>query len=359
MAILQSIDRVDAPVAFWTPSQQLEFARWCVKEHEHSAGYIERIFTVMRSAFNAACAVRISYDAVGQQIECALMTNAPKVVWKRKNVAQELKIPTMRRPRPDTPSLEQMATLLDALKTRHLFRFAIMSLCTWARPQAVIDFDPHTQIAWNSFVLNLAPPEWIETNKRRARQPLTQCMSGWLPVRDREDRERITQARENGQERPRALLTCKGQKVGSVKRAIRRIAADIGLDGFTQKSFRHFMADQVKKLGVPRELWSRWLGHVVREGSETTAHYEGDDAQELVPVAMATDYVLSLIQGYCKRSLFAAELLLNPDDLREARIRVLQKSVALQGDNGGATGIEPVTPTMSTLRSSPKCWKIK
>ena len=89
-----------------------------------------------------------------------------------------------------------------------------------------------------------------------------------------------------------------------MKRAIRQIAADIGLDGFTQKSFRHFMVDQVKKLGVPRELRSRWLSHVVREGSETTAHYEGDDAQELAPVAMAKDYVLSLIQGHCQRPLF-------------------------------------------------------
>jgi hypothetical protein len=95
------------------------------------------------------------------------------------------------------------------------------------------------------------------------------------------------------------------------------------------------MADQVKKLGVPRELRSRWLGHVVREGSETTAHYEGNDAQELVPVAMATDYVLSLIQGYCQRPLFAAELLLNPDDMREAGIRVFEKSVNSQEDNGG------------------------
>jgi len=46
-------------------------------------------------------------------------------------------------------SIEQMAGLLDSLKTPHLFRFAITSLCTWARPQAIIDFDPTTQVDWN------------------------------------------------------------------------------------------------------------------------------------------------------------------------------------------------------------------
>jgi hypothetical protein len=32
-----------------------------------------------------------------------------------------------------------------------------MSLCTWARPQAIIDFDPATQVDWNGGVIDLAP----------------------------------------------------------------------------------------------------------------------------------------------------------------------------------------------------------
>jgi hypothetical protein len=51
-------------VSFWTPSQQLGFAKWCVAEHGHSAGYIEQLFNVMRSAFNAATEVKIRLDAV-------------------------------------------------------------------------------------------------------------------------------------------------------------------------------------------------------------------------------------------------------------------------------------------------------
>ena len=56
---LASISKIDAPVAFWTPARQLELAKWCVEKHQHSAGYIERLFNVMRSAFNDACASKL------------------------------------------------------------------------------------------------------------------------------------------------------------------------------------------------------------------------------------------------------------------------------------------------------------
>ena len=54
----------------------------------------------------------------------------------------------------------------------------------------------------------------------------------------------------------------KGKRVATVKRAFRRIGAELGLMGFSQYSLRHFMADQIKKLfrNVPREHRSLWLG---------------------------------------------------------------------------------------------------
>jgi hypothetical protein len=113
---LTSISKIEAPVAFWTPAQQLELAKWCVEEHRHSAGYIERLFNVMRSAFNDACVTKIRLDAVGNKVETALMSHAPRIAWKREAIATELKIPA-RRPRPTTLSVEQMAAVLDSLKT--------------------------------------------------------------------------------------------------------------------------------------------------------------------------------------------------------------------------------------------------
>jgi len=92
------------------------------------------------------------------------------------------------------------------------------------------------------------------------------------------------------------------------------------------------MADQVKKLfrGVPREHRSLWMGHVVRDGSRTTAHYESDDPHMLADVAIATDCVLALVQEYCKRPLFAVEPLLNIDDLVAIGARAIPKIVRTQ-----------------------------
>jgi hypothetical protein len=87
---LASISKIDAPVAFFTPAQQLELAKWCVEKHQHSAGYMERLFNVMRSAFNDACVTKIRLDAVGNRVETALMSHAPKIVWKREAIATEL-----------------------------------------------------------------------------------------------------------------------------------------------------------------------------------------------------------------------------------------------------------------------------
>jgi integrase len=334
---LQSIGRLEAKVAFWTPSQQLEFARWCVAKHNHSAGYIERLFNVARAAFNDACQVKIRPDAVGNKIEAALMSHAPKVVWKRDNISKEMKIPA-RRPRPPTLSIDQMAVILDHLRTPHLFRFAIMSLCTWARPQAIIDFDPGTQVDVNDRTIDLAPVGWVQTKKRRPRQPLTQCFAGWLTTWHEEDLNRQAKARMEGREQPSsALIVYRGRKVATVKRAMTRAGVELGLMGFSQYSFRHFMADQVKKLfrGVPREHRSLWMGHVVRDGSRTTDNYESDDPHVLVDVALATDCVMALIQEHCDRRLFAIEPLLNRKELEKIGARTLPKSRKRQRVDGG------------------------
>jgi hypothetical protein len=134
-----------------------------------------------------------------------------------------------------------------------------------------------------------------------------------------------------------------------VKRAIRRAGVDHGLIGFSQYSFRHFMADQIKKLfrSVPREYRSLWMGHVVRDGSRTTDNYESDDPHVLADVALATDCVIALIQEHCDRPLFAIEPLLNREELERIGARAFPKRGKNRELMVGATGIEPVTPTMS------------
>jgi hypothetical protein len=122
---------------------------------------------------------------------------------------------------------------------------------------------------------------------------------------------------EENEDDERPLLFYKGNKVGSTKKSWRRIGRELGIEGFSQYSFRHFMADQVRMLfrRVPRENRSLLLGHTVRDGSRTTGHYEGDDPLALADVALATDCVLALLAERCERNLFAIEVRFNRDDL--------------------------------------------
>jgi integrase len=348
---LESIGKLEAPVAFWTPAQQLEWARWCVTTRKHGAGYIERMFNVLRSSFNDACKVKIRLDAVGNQVETALMTHAPDVPWKRAAIAAELKIP-LQRPRPETLSLEDMGRVLDDLRTDHLFRFAVMSLCTWARPQAVLDFDPPTQVDWKDGSIDLAPVGWVATKKRRPRQPLSCCLAGWLRAWKKADLNAREAANTAGGSAPElGLIVHKGARVASVKKAIHKTGTRVKLTGFSQYGFRHFMADQVKKLfrGVPREHRSLWMGHVVRDGSRTTAHYESDDPHMLVDVAIATDCVIALVQEHCKRPLSAVEPLLNIDDLVAIGARVIPKNVKKQVVIGAGEGIRTLDPDLGKV----------
>jgi hypothetical protein len=120
---------------------------------------------------------------------------------------------------------------------------------------------------------------------------------------DTEDRRAGKQPVEDG------LLVYQRERVACVKRAFRRGGRELGIAGFSQKKFRPFMNDQARKLFamVPRENRSRWLGHVVRDGSRTTDHYESDDPHALADVALATDCIMSLLAERCERPLFAIE----------------------------------------------------
>jgi hypothetical protein len=300
-----------APVSFWTPSRQLEFCRWQRDTFGHTPASIERRLDVVCAAFNEMTEIKVRKDPFGQDVETALMTHAPKFVYKRARIAKELKIAPSK-PRHNTLTIEDMAKALDSLRQEHLFRFAIISLNTWARPEAVADFDPATQRHRGMIELN--PPGRVETNKRRPLIPETRCLTGWL---------------DQWGDGP--LLVYQGERVMSVKKALGRNVGKVGIK-LSPGRFRHFMSTMVRRLckGVTREQRSIFMGHVVREGSQTTGNYEAEDPEFLADVALATDYVMQQLQAKCRRPLFAIEVRLNRKELARIGARKDEKSAHLQ-----------------------------
>jgi integrase len=284
-----------APVAFWTPARQLDFARWLATTFGHTALSIERRLDVLHSAFAEMTKVKLRTDAFGNEVECALMTHAPKFVYKRGRIARELKLAPPA-PRHSQHTLAEVGAAIDALELPHLVRFAIIALNTWARPEAVIDFDPAVQVDRRTGLVDLNPPGRPQTTKHRARIPLTRGLAAWLDHWAAEDATAAAEALADGKQAPPAvLLVFQGARVASAKKALTRRAAAAGVERFSPGSFRHFMATSVRRLcrRVSREQRSRWLGHVVREGSRTTDWSEAYDPEYLADVALATDFVVS------------------------------------------------------------------
>lgn len=304
---------VDAPVSYWLPSKQLDFARYLHAKYDHAASTIERTFNVIRSAFLDATKVKMRVDLFGNEVEGALMSHAPTITMKKALVARELKIADDETPT-FVPTLDEMARFIDAIESRHLRRWVVIALSTWARPEAVTDFDPGAQWDRRTGLISLNPRGRVQTNKRRARIPCPRVLAASIDAWIAED------AKENpgySIPEPWTPLFYKGEKVGTVKKAIKRIADEAGLPEITQKTTRTFMATMVRKMcpAVSRDLRSLWMGHVVKSGSRTTDHYEIEDADYLASVALATDYVLQQVGSLCKSSPFAIEVRLNKAEM--------------------------------------------
>jgi hypothetical protein len=132
------------------------------------------------------------------------------------------------------------------------------------------------------------------------------------------------------------LIVYKRKRVACVKQAFRRIGRDLELPGFSQYGFRHFMNNQVRQLfRIPREYRSLWLGHVVKEGSITTSHYEEESPHVIDDVALATDCVIALLNEHTRRDLFAVDVLLNRGELEKIGARVMPQELESSRDSGG------------------------
>ena len=315
LAYLKDRSILAAPVSYWTPSRQLDFARYLHDKHEHKATTIERIMAVLISAFKDAALVKTRTDPLGSSVEGALMSHAPALAYRKDRIIKELRLPDQT---PDifVPTMEEMAKFIDALHYRHLRRWVVIALATWARPEAITEFQPLRQYDRRTGLINLDIEGRRLTNKRRAKIPAPQALKDALDVWYRED---VDSAREAGLGPPDPWFPLmRGPRpVATVKRGVKLTANSIGLQGLTQKSTRTFMATMVMKLcpSVSREFRSRWLAHTIDEGSRTTNFYEKGDPTYLNDVALATDYVLQQLDILCTKPFLTVELLLNHEDL--------------------------------------------
>lgn len=153
-------------------------------------------------------------------------------------------MPPKPQPRDRVLTRDEVARLLRAARahheTRHIARYILLAL-TGTRMAAILAlrFDRHPGGGWidvNSGVLYRRASDQIETKKRRPpvrlpRRLLSHCRR-W--------------AREGGW-----AIQFRGQKVGSIKTAWRRVCAEAGVEGVTRHTFKHTAITWAMEAGVP------------------------------------------------------------------------------------------------------------
>ena len=226
---------VSAPVSAFSQVRQREFMKWSIARFAHSAGTISRNLSVASAAFYFGRKQQIIRDGFGNEIEVTLLDSAPHVVTQAREVARLTDIPDST-PRDWLPSFEEFGVFIDRIDVRqeNLFRFVMMALNTWSRPEAIIDLRTDRQIDWAFGVVDLNPPGRRQTKKYRPKIKLTENLADWFRHWDAS-----------------APMMWDGKPVTTMKRTFKRHAVASGHTNFTQDTIRHFMATYVRQ-ATPR-----------------------------------------------------------------------------------------------------------
>lgn len=303
-----------ASVASFGPIRQREFMQWSREKFGHSPAYIARNLSVASAAFQIGKKLLVVKDKFGNDHEVQLLDNAPDVVTQAKMVAELLNLPEPR-PRDWIPTFEEFGHFINKIGKRqeNLFRFVILSLNTWARPETNIDFrDTPERINRRFGVVELNPLTRRQTNKYRPKIRLTENLHGWL---DKWKAEEETEPEKRSPDAIGAPMMWNGRPVTTMKRTFKRHAEYCELPQFTQATIRHFMATMVRreKPRVDKEQRDVWLGH---DEARTADAYEAFDPEYLADAMRATDSVIEKLQKHTLKPLFAPKV--HPSEQKEA-----------------------------------------
>jgi len=294
---------------------QKRFADWSRARH-HSVSYIARNLSVLSAAMRHA-----------------LGADAPRIWSWPATVAEKLCLPEPT-PREWIPTDTQLAQFIDSLKSEqaeHVFRYTLIALNTLARPAAILELTPE-QIDLTHGLIDLNRKGRRQTKKRRPIVSVPDTLAPWL-------------AAWAGTDMSDPYVRHHGNPVASVRNTFQRRGRALGMPELSPYSLRHKMATELRARGVSREELAFQMGHTMPD-YRTTDRYTKFDKRFLESAKLKIeDYLRDLNRLTDHDLLNADSLKILSNRLRESG-QEMPKTPYLT--MVGATGIEPVTPTMST-----------
>ncbi len=308
-------------VSDFTLARQEAFMRWCRDEHKLSAKSIATYLAMIRAGMEFAAKPRIITDSKGRERETKTLSAAPFIQTAEKEICRVTALPRPA-PREFIPTDAQLAAFLDATyddedeqdvaEREHIFRYCIMALNTWARPEAICELNVSTQVDFANGIIDLNPRGRAQNNKYRPTIRLTDNLKGWLL--------------HWNQERP---ISYRGNPVKEVlAKTFKKVGKRAGVPEMVRYSLRHFM--NTRAMGVPadirpdREERAIWMGHFDPR-FRTTLAYEHRNPDHLVKCMKATDSILRMLDRISGKPLFS------PNSLPSAGLTVVENQGYMAG----------------------------
>jgi integrase len=288
------------------PPRQKAFIQW-MRGKGLKPSYISRVLSVGRAA------LRLAWK------EGELVT-VPFVMDVERDLEQEAE-------RFRNLEMEEVARFLAAaVRVPHLLIFSMICLNTLARPDAALDLGP-MQVDLKRRLAKLNPEGRKQTKKYRPVVPLSNTLLPWLSQCD-----------------GLRYVLYRGKPVADAKGSFAQIASAAGINKASPYCLRHTMATELRARDVPEWEVRGMLGHKSRE-ARTTERYAKYRPDYLGHAVRAVDaYFVDLRREFGN---------LVPDGVfspvRATSVLVPRLEFSQKAENlVGATGIEPVTPAMST-----------
>ena len=230
---------------------------------------------------------------------------------------------------------EELAALLNATKSPHIRLFILLGITTGARPDAILDLK-WDAIDFNAKRIHLNPNGRAQTSKHRPVMPLQDVL--WTELQQAWENEvelaQVWRSRSKGRPTSGYVVSYGGYPLGSIKKAFARAVEAAGLDkNVVPYTLRHTAASWLAQGGIPLVEIAAFLGH--RDTRMVERHY----------VHLHPDYKGRAADEIAKKMNTAGITpQLRPRKGTGAKGVPAKSLVAMVG----VTGIEPVTPSMST-----------
>jgi integrase len=204
----------------------------------HSTGYVSRILSILRAAFNRA--------KEDEQIVQA--PTVPEIRGEAEKEAEPLRGREL--------TIPEVALLFDNVCETHLLEFLVAEVNTAARPECVLQARGE-QVEWSHDLFELNPKGRVQTKKYR---PVTKIAATWKPWL-----ERVPHG---------PIVTYGGKPVLSVKKAMQSLVKRSKLAGpINPTSTRHTLGRFLENEGVPGREISIFLGHVPVSKKKSSRRY--------------------------------------------------------------------------------------